>query len=81
MILETNTKEMSTIEVKKRSGESGSALLYRFSKKVRQSGVVKEYRKRKFRSRATSKRSRKFSALHRETKKAEVKRLKKLGLL
>lgn len=72
---------MPTVEVKKRGGESGSALLYRFSKKVRQSGVIKEFRKRKFRDRTVSKRTRKISAIHRETKKAEIGRLKKLGLL
>ncbi len=72
---------MSTVEVKKRGGESGSALLYRFSKKVRQSGVIKEFRRRKFRARTVGKRARKITALHRETKKTEIKRLKKLGLL
>ena len=35
------------IEVKKKEGESSSGLLFRFSKKVRQSGVLKEVRKRK----------------------------------
>ena len=72
---------MPAVEVKKRGGESGSALLYRFSKKVRQSGVITEFRKRKFHARASGKSKRRLSALHRETKKVEVKRLKKLGLL
>lgn len=72
---------MSSVEVKKRGGESGSTLLYRFSKKIRQSGVVKEFRKRKFHERTHGKRERRISALHREQKKAEVVRQKKLGLL
>ncbi len=72
---------MSSVEVKKRGGESGSALLFRFSKKMRQSGVVKEHRKRKFHERTHGKRERRISALHRVAKKAEVSRLKKLGLL
>ncbi|MEK7547019.1 MAG: bS21 family ribosomal protein [Patescibacteria group bacterium] len=72
---------MPAVEVKKRGGESASALLYRFSKKVRQSGVIKEFRKRKFHERTHGKRRRRVSALHRENKKAEIKRLRKLGLL
>ena len=72
---------MSSVEVKKRGGESASTLLYRFSKKIRQSGVIKEFRKRKFHERTHGKRERRISALHREQKKAEVGRLKKLGLL
>ncbi len=72
---------MSSVEVKKRGGESASTLLYRFSKKIRQSGVVKEFRKRKFHERTSGKLQRRVSALHREKKKAEVGRLRKLGLL
>ncbi|MBI4085503.1 MAG: 30S ribosomal protein S21 [Candidatus Liptonbacteria bacterium] len=72
---------MPAVEVKKRGGESTSALLYRFSKKVRQSGVVKEFRKRKFHGRTHGKRQRRLSALHREKKKTEIKRMKKLGLI
>ncbi len=72
---------MGTVGVKKREGESGSTLLYRFSKKIKQSGVIKEFRKRKFRKRPGSKRERRLSALHREKKKTEFKRMRKLGLL
>lgn len=72
---------MPSVEVRKRGGESASALLYRFSKKVRQSGVIKEFRKRKFRDRIHGKRQRRLSAIHRDTKKSEVERMKKLGLL
>ncbi len=72
---------MSSVEVKKRGGESTSTLLYRFSKKIRQSGVVKEFRKRKFHERTGGKLQRRVSALHREKKKAEVVRMRKLGLL
>ena len=72
---------MSSVEVKKRGGESASTLLYRFSKKIRQSGVVKEFRKRKFHERTHGKLQRRVSALHRVKKKAEVVRMRKLGLL
>lgn len=71
---------MSSVEAKKRQNESASTLLYRFSKKVKQSGLVKEFRKRRFRKRGVSKRTRRLSALHREEKKAEHRRLRRLGL-
>lgn len=70
-----------SMEVKKREGESSSALLYRFTKKVQRSGVLREAKKRRFHKRTQSKLKRKLSALHRETKKKEKERAKKLGLL
>ena len=69
------------IEVKKKEGESGSALLFRFSKKVRQSGIMKEVRKRRFRARPVNRRKIRLAAQHRSAKKSETARLKKLGLL
>jgi ribosomal protein S21 len=55
--------------------------LYRFTKKVQQSGVLKEARSRRFRKRVGNKLKRKLSALHREGKRVEIVRKKKLGLL
>lgn len=69
------------VEVRKKEGESSAALLFRFSKKVKRSGVLKEAKKRRFHKRAVSRRQRRLSAGHREEKKAEIERLKKLGLL
>lgn len=69
------------IEVRKKEGESGQSLLYSFTRRVKRSGIVKEVRHRKFHSRATSRIKRRQSAIHREEKKAEVERQKKLGLL
>ena len=69
------------IEVKKREGEAGAALLYNFTRKVKRSGIVKEVRHRKFHTRVISRIKRRSSAIHREAKKAEVERMKKLGLL
>ncbi len=68
------------VKVVKREGESGSALMFRFSKRIKQSGVFKEVKKRRFKSRPINKRKRRLSALHRDKKKIEVDRLKKLGL-
>lgn len=67
------------IHIKKKEGESSSAFLYRFSKKVQQSGVLKEAKKRRTRDRAVSKTKRKAAALYREVKKREVEKAKKMG--
>lgn len=69
------------IEVTKKDKESSSALFFRFSKRIKRSGVLKEAKKRRFKGRAVSKRQRKLSALHRSAKKSEMGRLRKLGLL
>ncbi len=69
------------IEARKKDGESPMSLLYSFTRKVKRSGILKEVRKRKFRDRPVSRVKRKLSAIHRETKKAEVERMKKLGLI
>lgn len=69
------------IEAKKKEGESTSALFFRFSRKVKRSGVLKESKKRRFRDRPTSRVKRRVSALHREIKKKEIERLKRAGVL
>jgi len=68
------------IEVKKKEGESPSSLYFRFSKKVRRSGVVLEVRKRRFYGRVVNRRKVRVSAGHRAAKAKEIVRLKKLGL-
>lgn len=67
------------IYIKKKEGESASAFLYRFSKKVQQSGVLKEAKKRRGRGRMLSKTKRKAAALYREGKRKEVEKAKKMG--
>jgi ribosomal protein S21 len=67
------------IEIKKKEGESPNSALFRFTKRIRQSGVLVEMRKRRFRGRAVNKRSRRISAIFRANKKADVARAKKLG--
>ena len=69
------------IEVRKKEGEAGNSILYNFTRKVKRSGVLKEMRKRRFHSRPTSRIKRKLSAIHREEKRVDVERQKKLGLL
>lgn len=68
------------LTVRKREGESPTSLMYRFNKRIKQSGLIKEVRKRRFTSRKTSRLKTKLSALHRETAKKEYQRKKKMGL-
>ena len=65
----------------KREGESSASLLYRFTKKVQQSGILREAKKRRFRSRSPSKLKTRLSVLHREAKKKEIIQAQKMGLL
>ena len=69
-----------TIKVRKREGESVNTLLYRFNKRVQQSGLVREVRKRQFRKRAPNRRKRKDSALYRREKEVAMTRERKFGL-
>ena len=69
------------IEVRKKEGESSGTLMYRFTKKIQQSGVLKEAKKRRFYHRAVNRHKRRVSALHRESRIKEMARMKKLGLI
>lgn len=69
-----------SVEVRKKDGESVSGMLYRFTKKVQQSGVLKEAKKRRFHKRSQSGLKRKLSAIHRDEKKKEMERMRKLGI-
>jgi ribosomal protein S21 len=68
------------IEVRKKEGESSNAILYTFTRRVKRSGILKEVRHRKFHDRPVSRIKRRSSAIHREQKKADIERQKKLGL-
>ena len=69
------------IEVKKKEHETPSALLFRFLKRVKRSGVLKEANKRRFTKRPTTKRGRRLSALHRDEKKREYEKARRMGTL
>lgn len=69
------------IDVRKREGESASSMMYRFTKRVQQSGVLREAKKRRFHHRSTSRLTRKRSALHRAGKRKEMDRARKLGIV
>lgn len=67
------------MELKRREGESVSSFLYRFSKKMQQSGVLKEAKKRRTRARAVNKNKRRVGAIYRDEKRTEIETKKKLG--
>jgi len=69
------------IEIKKKEGEPPLSAHFRFTKKIRQSGVLAEVRKRRFKSRNVNRLKRRLSAIYRTKKKSEVTRMKKLGTI
>lgn len=69
------------VEIKRKEGESMPAFLYRFNKKMQQSGVLREAKKRRFQGRPVNRLKRKLSALHREVKVLEREKAKKLGII
>ncbi len=69
------------IIVKKRDGESPSALAYRFSRKVKRSGVLREARARRFHPRNINRNGRRRSALYRNKRKEQIDTARKLGNL
>ncbi|MDD5547764.1 MAG: 30S ribosomal protein S21 [Candidatus Pacebacteria bacterium] len=68
------------MHVQKKEGETANSLIFRFSKKVMQSGILREARKRRFHDRPISRIKRRLSAIHREVKRKETERNKKLGI-
>jgi ribosomal protein S21 len=69
------------IEVRKKEGESVQSLIFRFTKKIKQSGILNEVRKRQFRERPQSELKKRRSAIYRAEKQKEFEKKKKLGIL
>lgn len=67
------------IEIKRKEGESPNAFLYRFTKKMQQSGILKEAKRRRNYMRPVNKNSKRASAIYRSEKKVEIERQRKLG--
>lgn len=68
-----------TLNVKKREGESVNTLIYRFGRKVQQSGILREAKKRRFYERNVNRNVRRRSALHKDKRKQEIEKSKKMG--
>lgn len=69
------------IEVKRKEGENSAYLVSRFLKRVQQSGVLREAKKRRFHDRVDNRNKRRLSAIYRSAKRKEMERAKKLGLI
>lgn len=67
--------------MKKKERETTGSFLRRFTRRVQQSHVLIEARKRKHHKAKPTKRQKKLSALYRIQKTKEMERLRKLGLL
>ena len=67
------------IRLKKKEGESVNAFIYRFGKRVKRSGILKEVRKRRFQERPENKTKRRLGALYRAKKEKELKQQRKYG--
>ena len=68
-----------TLEVKRKEKETSQNLVHRFTKVVRQSGVLLEVRGKQFHKRAKSDLAKKRSALRRVELRAERKKADKLA--
>ncbi len=69
------------MEVRKKENENIGSLIFRFIKKVQQTGILREAKKRRFYKRRENRLKRKLSALHREEKKREMSKARKMGEL
>ena len=67
------------IKVRKEEGESAGSLIFRFNKRVNQSGVLREFKGRRFRTRDQNRNQRRASALRREEKRSAFEKARKLG--
>jgi len=67
------------VVINKKEGESANAIVYRFIKKVQQSGVLREAKGRRFTKRGINKNKRRQSALHKADMRVNFERDRKLG--
>ncbi len=67
------------LDVKKRENENLNSLLFRFQKRVKRSGVLREARKRRFYSRNVNRIKRRASAIYRVRKERDISRERKFG--
>lgn len=70
---------MSSIKLDRKEGENVGSFIFRFNKKVKRSGVMKEVRKRRFKSRPENRTARRKAALYRITKQDAIQKERKYG--
>lgn len=67
------------VTIRKKEKETFLGLLRRFTKKIKESGILEKVKERRFRERPLSKKKKKVRALHRLEYRKKMARLKKLG--
>ncbi len=67
------------IHIKRKEKETTESLIRRFSRRVQQSGVLRQVRKLRYRTLEKSKLARRDEALYKVKIRKEIDRLKKLG--
>jgi len=67
------------LEVKKQGRETSQSLVRRFTKRVKQSGILLQARKSRFWERPKSRQLKKKSALRKEQLRKEYEKLEKMG--
>lgn len=67
------------LEIKRNERETSQNLVRRFSRRMKQSGILLRARKARFKKRAKSRQMRKKSALRREQLKKEYEQMEKMG--
>lgn len=67
------------LEIKKQGRETSQNLVRRFSKRIKQSGLLIRSRKARFKKRPKSRQMKKRSALRREELKKEYEKREKMG--
>ncbi|MDP2910193.1 MAG: hypothetical protein Q8N58_00160 [bacterium] len=68
-----------SLEIKKEGRETSQNLVRRFSRRMKQSGILLRARKSRFKEKPKSKQMKKRSALRREELRKEYEQLEKLG--
>jgi len=68
-----------SVKVNKRKGENFNSLMYRFNRKIRRSGILREARSRTFYQKSLNKNQRRKEALYRRKKDREIEELKRYG--
>ena len=69
----------AVIQVVKNPNENNSSILRRFSRRIQESGIIRQVKKNRYNQRAESKLKLKLGALKRMSRRKEIERLKKLG--
>lgn len=67
------------LEIKKKQGETSQSLIYRFTQRMRKSGILRRARDVRFQDRPLSPQLKKKAALRKEELKKEYEKMEKMG--